>query len=344
MRNWLRLTSLSVAIVGSCVTAQAQKVGEEIIQVAQSFVSSLTSEQKSQTVFDFNHPERTVWNHRAQPRVGLTLKAMNPEQQALAQDLMRLALSARGFHKVEAVRELENFAASSTEKTNSLRDANLYSIAFFGTPSASGKWGWRWEGHHLSQNFTFVDGQLVSCTPNFIGIYPQNAVEESTKPRGFPLLENELSFGRELARSLTEAQRKKAILAIEVPQDIISQTKPKVESLDTYQGIAVADLNAEQKKLLGRIIAEYIGVVRSDFAINEMIEISETPEELIFFTWIGGVKENQGCYFRIRGPNFLLECSHVQGDTRHVHLVWRDAQKDFGNQAMLTPVSAVSGN
>lgn len=168
--------------------------------------------------------------------------------------------------------------------------------------------------------------------------------DESAKPRGFPLLENELSFGRALVQSLTEAQRKKAVLNIEVPKDIITQTKATLETLDTYQGISVADLNAEQKKQLGRIIAEYIGLVRSDFAINEMIEISETPEELIYFTWIGGVNENQECYFRIRGPNLLLELSNVQGNTRHVHLVWRDAQKDFGYQAMRVPASAASGN
>lgn len=344
MRNLLRLTSVWVAIIGGCAMVQAQKVGEDITQAAQSFISSLTLEQKSQAVFDFNHPERTAWNHRAQSRVGLSLKAMNSEQQTLAQDLLRLALSARGFHKMEAVRELENFSASSSEKTNSVRDSDLYSIAFFGTPSTSGKWGWRWEGHHLSQNFTFVDGQLVSCTPSFVGIYPQKMADESAKPRGFPLLENELSFGRALVQSLTEAQRKKAVLNIEVPKDIITQTKATLETLDTYQGISVADLNAEQKKQLGRIIAEYIGLVRSDFAINEMIEISETPEELIYFTWIGGVNENQECYFRIRGPNLLLELSNVQGNTRHVHLVWRDAQKDFGYQAMRVPASAASGN
>ena len=335
MKNWLRLTLACVAMLGLNASAQSQKIGEDITQVAQSFVASLTSEQKAQTVFDFSNPERTQWSHRSQSRLGLTLKAMNAEQRQLAFDLLRVTLSARGFHKIESVRELENLSPSTSASAYpNPRDPELYSLAIFGTPSTSGAWGWRWEGHHLSQNFTMIDGQLVSCTPSFVGINPFRPASGQEKPRDFPLLDNELSFGRALAQSLTPAQRKLAVLAIEVPQDIITQTKAKVETLDTYQGISVADLNAVQKKILGRIIAEYVGLVRTDFALNEMIAISETAEEQIFFTWVGGTDDNQECYFRIRGPSFLLELSNVQGNSNHVHLVWRDTQKDFGFEGL----------
>ena len=46
-----------------------------------------------------------------------------------------------------------------------VRDPELYFLTIFGTPSDSGKWGWRVEGHHLSLNFVLEDGKIIAATP-----------------------------------------------------------------------------------------------------------------------------------------------------------------------------------
>lgn len=53
-----------------------------------------------------------------------------------------------------------------------LHNPERYFVAIFDTPSNSGKWGWRVEGHRLPLNFTLDDGKIVSSTPAFFGSNP----------------------------------------------------------------------------------------------------------------------------------------------------------------------------
>ena len=53
-----------------------------------------------------------------------------------------------------------------------VRDPEWYFFTVFGTPSKTGKWGWRVEGHHLSLNFTLDGGKVVAATPCFFGANP----------------------------------------------------------------------------------------------------------------------------------------------------------------------------
>ena len=52
------------------------------------------------------------------------------------------------------------------------RDPVNYFVTIFGEPSADKSWGWRFEGHHLSINFTIVDGKHVFFAPSFMGTNP----------------------------------------------------------------------------------------------------------------------------------------------------------------------------
>ena len=49
----------------------------------------------------------------------------------------------------------------------------------FGEPSADSTWGWRYEGHHISQNWTILDGMLSASTPQFFGTNPAHVREGS---------------------------------------------------------------------------------------------------------------------------------------------------------------------
>ena len=41
------------------------------------------------------------------------------------------------------------------------RNPDGYFFTIFGEPSANSVWGYRVEGHHLSQNYTVVGGKVV---------------------------------------------------------------------------------------------------------------------------------------------------------------------------------------
>ena len=42
---------------------------------------------------------------------------------------------------------------------------SLPDFTIFGTPSATEPWGWRFEGHHISQNWTVVSGTAIAVEP-----------------------------------------------------------------------------------------------------------------------------------------------------------------------------------
>ena len=51
------------------------------------------------------------------------------------------------------------------------RNPEKYYFSIFGTPAPSGTWGYRVEGHHLSQNYTVTNGEVI-CAPSFFGSNP----------------------------------------------------------------------------------------------------------------------------------------------------------------------------
>jgi hypothetical protein len=57
------------------------------------------------------------------------------------------------------------------ERGSIVRDPELYNVAIFGTPG-KGAWGWKFEGHHLSTNFTIVGDRPVVFSPAFMGANP----------------------------------------------------------------------------------------------------------------------------------------------------------------------------
>ena len=87
-------------------------------------------------------------------------------------------------------------------------DGNLYYVSIFGDPTPTGTWGWRYEGHHLSQNWTVVRGQSIASSPQFFGSNPAE-VRDGPK-KGTRVLAAEEDLARALLERLTEAQRAKA--------------------------------------------------------------------------------------------------------------------------------------
>jgi len=338
MRSLHRTLATLALLALALPAALAHTAGEEMSKAANAFLGSLTEAQRAKATFAFDNPERTNWIFVPAVRKGLPIKEMNPGQRHFAQALLSTSLSQRGHMKVESVMALEYLLFLIEEgKGANTRDAENYFVSIFGKPDAHGTWGFRWEGHHCSQNFTIVDGTLVGSTPSFLGTNP-GQVKADTKHVGddfpglvgFELLDQEDELGRALAKSLTEEQRKTGFIPGKTPGDVITGNKQKADGILKHKGIAFSALTAEQKKLAGSIIAEYVGRARSDFAVPEMAAISKMPEDQLFFGWNGGTEVGQAHYYSIQGPTFLLEFANFQNGANHVHASWRDLKKDFG--------------
>jgi hypothetical protein len=251
---------------------------------------------------------------------------MSAAQQQGAMDLLKAGLSDKGYTKAEAVRALEPVLAE-IENNPVRRDPELYYVTIFGDPSPEGTWGWRFEGHHISLNWTIVRGASIASSPQFFG---SNPAEVRTGPqRGRRALAAEEDLARALLGSLTDAQRQQAVLAPDAPDDILT-TNLRKAAIQDDKGVAYGDLTAEQRGLLLAVVEEYAGVQPKAVAVERIERLRRAGLDRIRFAWMGGVKRGERHYYRLQGPTFLIEYDNTQNDANHIHAVWRDFEGDFG--------------
>lgn len=321
--------SLPLAVVlATSITARAHDASVEMAAAAKAWLSSLTAEQKTKATFEFKGEERTNWHFVPKARKGLAIKEMTQEQRLLAHGLLATGLSHRGYTKAVSIMSLESILAELEKGRGPVRDPEQYFVTVFGTPGEE-PWGWRVEGHHLALNFTSAGGAAPAMTPSFFGSNP-GEVKEGARA-GTRILGQEEELGRSLIKSLTEDQKKKAIILTEAPKDIFNvpgRADTKAE------GVSWADLNDSQRNDLMKLIQEYVGRHRPDVAAEDLAKLKKAGMEKIHFAWAGGLDRGQPHYYRVQGGNFVLEYDNVQNGANHVHSLWRDFDHDFGSDIL----------
>src|SRR5207244_3715506 len=74
--------------------------------------------------------------------------------------------------------------------------------------------------------------------------------------KGRRILKQEEDIARQLVTALDDGQRKQAIFTDKAPAELITKNDPKVEPLKP-DGLAASAMNAKQKDLLDKLLAEY---------------------------------------------------------------------------------------
>ena len=346
MRSSIRL-SLFVAAIAFTIglrPASGHDAGPQMAEIAKTFLGSLTAEQKAKAGFPFTDDERENWHFVPIERKGLPMKEMSPQSRLLAHALLSTGLSARGVTKAATIMSLEEVlyqiegAGDETKRlaTREKRDPEKYFVSIFGEPGPKGVWGWRVEGHHLSLNYTIKDGQIVRTTPSFFGSNPGEVRDGPLT--GVRVLAREEELGRELVKSLTPEQAKKAVVPGDAPKEMLTAQERKVNAL-TPDGLPDSELNDAQKQLLKTIMEEYLMRVRPDIAREELEAIKKSGAP-VHFVWIGGTERGEPHYYRVQGKTFVLEYDNVQNGANHVHSVWRSFDGDFGRDILGEHVKA----
>jgi hypothetical protein len=312
-----------LAILG---LASLQK--ETSVRRASEFLAKLPSAKAEKLVQPFDE-ERAVWAFTPGPRKGLSLGELTKEEQSAVFGLVKSALSETGFEKVEKIRNLEPVLREI--ENNRGRDENRYFVTFYGRPGEKGAWAWRWEGHHLSLNFTYRDGRIVSTTPQFLGSNP--AEVRSGPQKGTHILRQEEEMGRRLVKMLSSELAKKAILSDRAPADILTSNSRKA-AIEGNHGVSYAEMTSAQKVLLTELTGIHAEVQRTDQARERLLKIEKLGWEKVRFAWMGSLEAGQGHYYRIQGPSFVIEYDNTQNGANHIHTVWRDFEGDFGRDAL----------
>jgi hypothetical protein len=295
-------------------------------ETAKAFLASLDPEQRARATFQFQDEERFDWHYIPKERKGLPLKDMNSAQKHLAHALLAAGLSQRGYIKAVSIMSLDEILRVLENGTGPVRDPDRYFFSVFGEPSETGIWGYRVEGHHVSQNFTIVNGKVLAA-PTFFGANPAEVREGPRK--GLRVLAREEDLGRAFVQSLTPEQKKTAIVSADAPGEILTGPMRKAALQGQPSGIAASKLDSKQRETLQNLLDEYCNNLPEEVAQVREEQIKKAGGNL-YFAWAGGEQVGQPHYYRIQSAAFLIEYDDTQNGANHIHTVWRDFDGDFG--------------
>ena len=282
------------------VSAEPRAPQSAMLEAARTFLGILSPTEKSQAMFPFNSEERFRWFYTPVPRKGISLKEMTDAQKQAALNLLRVGLSERGYRKAETIRRLEDVLRELERGSGPTRDPELYFVTFFGQPSETETWGWRYEGHHCSQNWTIVNGKDLAWS---------------------------------LVKSLNPAQRAEGVLSATAPADILTNNQ-RLAAIREDKGIPYVKLGKEQQGTLLALIEEYLSAQPQVPAQARLEKIRNAGLEQIKFAWMGGLEDGEGHYYRAQGSSFLIEFDNTQDSANHIHSVWRDFNGDWGEDLL----------
>jgi len=301
-----------------------------ITEAANQFLASLTPEQQAIARIGFDNDERQNWFYTPVPRKGLPIRQMSPDQKRLASALLAAGLSQQGFIKAETIMSLEEVLRIAEKDDGERRNPEKYYFSIFGTPSDTQPWGYRVEGHHVSQNYTVIGGKIAD-TPSFFGSNPR---EVRVGPRkGLRVLAQEEDAGRKVMESLTPEQQKTALVDKVAYKDILTTNSRQAALRGQPSGICAAQMNEKQFGLLMDLLNAYADNMPEPLSAERMRKVKAAGKD-IYFAWAGVVEFGGPHYYRVQSQTFLVEYDCTQDNANHIHSVWRDFDGDWGRDVL----------
>jgi hypothetical protein len=300
--------------------------GALMVETANRFLAALGPDQRAKATFKFDDDERMNWHFIPKERKGLPLREMTPYQKHLASALLSAGLSQTGYIKAVTIMSLEDVLRIIENDSGERRNPEKYYFSVFGTPSLQDAWGYRVEGHHVSQNYTIVNGEVIDG-PSFFGANPAEVRQGPRK--GLRTLAGEDDLGFAVIQSLNLPQRKIAIVEPTAYKDILTMASRKAALAGQPSGLSASKMNAKQFDAVMNLMQEYARNVPGQLAERREQQIRKAGQD-IFFAWSGGIDQGDPHYYRVQTASFLIELDDTQDKANHIHSVWRDFGGDFG--------------
>ncbi len=338
VRMLLSLLALGLLVGVAYVGQATESAGAKMAVAADKLVGALGAGQKAKAVFAFDDKERFNWHFtpyqdKGKPKhKGVFVGEMTKEQKEAAMALLRAGTSDGGYQKATTIMSLEAILAELEMGKGPARDPGFYFFTVYGTPSKTGPWGWRVEGHHLSLNFTLDGDTVVSATPAFFGANP--AVYLGGAKKGQMVLPEAEDLAKEVFASLDDDQKKAARL--EKPFDEVEEGSKTPSKVGEAKGLAAEKMTEKQRALLMKLVESYARRMPADVAERELSAAKKAGAGAIHFAYTGGVEAGQPHSYRVQGPTFVIEFLNVQADSagnkaNHIHSAWRSLTgNDFG--------------
>ncbi len=333
----ITLTVSAFAAVALLGQEEPKSSAGKMQAAAAKFLGTLSPELKQKATFGFDDPHRLKWfftpqqdKQKSFTRKGARLESMTAPQKAAAMELLKSGLSDEGFQAATGIIGLEGLLAElEGSKGAMVRNTGWYFLSVFGEPAATGKWGWRFEGHHLSVNYTLDRGEVISATPILFATNPAEVKSGDKKGlRVLPAIEDQ---ARALIKSLSPEQDKLAKQAADFSE--IKEGQPKAAVGDPV-GVTADKMTAEQRATLMKLLFAYTDRMPADLASTERKRAEATAPEKLYFGYSGSAEPGKPYTYRVQAPEFVVEFLNVQADAaknpaNHIHSAWRHLPADL---------------
>lgn len=306
-----------------------------VVPVVEAFLATLDETTRDTATYDFDDTKaRTTWSNYPQtavPREGVKLSDLTEAQQQAALAILTTALSEDGATQDEDIRKADDYLNSlggqGADGFGSLID---YSIAIYGTPSATSPFTVQFGGHHLARNLTY-NGDDVSQTPQFVGTEPTTFTVDGTTVQ--PLqAESTALFG--IFDSLTADQRTSAEITSGTFDDLVMGPGVDNGQFPATEGLSVSQLDEAQKQQVIAAIQAYVGDLNTDAASAAMAKYTAELDQTTIGWSNNTGPTDENSYLRIDGPSVWIEFVNTRSMSTpdiHFHSVYRDKNNDYGS-------------
>ena len=331
MKRLLTLATAAVLALAPLAGAQQKSSTAEVVRAADTFLGTLSSEQRQKVVYAFNDAaQRARWSNfptGVVARGGISLKQMTTPQQEAVMKLLGTVLSPMGVEKVNEIRQADDdFKANGSKRgpgggrgpQGPPRDGQGGPPPGFGGrgPGGPGGPGGRPpSGDLFGSDLYFISflGTPSATEPWMLQFGGHHLALNVTvagskgvltptltgaQPALFKLNGKTIRpLGREsdkalgLLQTLDDNQRKQAVLGYQVADLVLGPGQDGKKIAP--EGLKAASMNAKQRAMLLGLIAEWSGILNEPYASARMDQLKGEVKEM-YFAWSGPTTAEAG--------------------------------------------------
>lgn len=363
----LTVSSTSTA---SCDTTYVDSVLSAITTLESALGTSLTSSTLySASTYSTSQLNvyKTNWSNLPPgaisfSRPGITLSSVSSAAQIAAFNaLAKVALSTAGYADFQGVLAADDYLGYT--KNASGYGAELYHVAFVGTPSQTGSWTLMLGGHHMAFNINF-NSACAYPTPHHIGVEPRTAFATNSHTSynwyssgTYTVLADKAAAMVAVFSGLDRSTLSSAFLSGQTFSDILIgpveantgsyanvTTKFTAIANSSNRGVLVSSLSSTQQALVTAAIQQFTNDYDSTTS-SRLLSDYQAGYGSTYVAWAnaagsfsssGPDVSANGTYMRIDGPRVWIEIAVQNGivinSQTHYHMMFRDKTYDYYNQ------------
>jgi hypothetical protein len=181
-----------------------------------------------------------------------------------------------------------------------------------------------------------LDGEEIRVTPLFLGASPAEIRNGSLS--GNRVLAPNIDLALSLVESMSQRQIGMGKDDSE-PNENGYIERGIDRNLPKAIGLSAGDMTTEQKETLMSLVGQWAHTFHPVIAAREIERIERAGTEALVVQWMGKAELDQRFYLQVIGPTMYLQIEMLAINPmtqvfNHIHSVWGDPTRDFGQDLL----------